>query len=84
MAKISLFFAKGLAIVNDIAYFGLSRFETKREGRMNINVVMFAVNLNTGEVIFQRPLPPDCGLVNEITVPSLSETSSWKEVKTEL
>jgi outer membrane protein assembly factor BamB len=78
------FFAKGLAIVNNVAYFGLSRFETKREGRMNINVVMFAVDLNTGEVVWQRPLPADCGLVNEITVPLLSETSAWKEVKTEL
>jgi len=72
------FFAKGLAIVDDIAYFGLSRFETKREGRMNINVVMFAVDLNKGVVLWQRPLPPDSGLVNEIIVPSLSDTSSWK------
>jgi len=78
------FFAKGLTIVNDVAYFGLSRFETKREGRMNINVVMFAVDLVKGEVQWQRPLPADCGLVNEITVPSLSETSAWKAVKTEL
>jgi len=73
-----------LAIVNDVAYFGLSRFETKRDARMKINVVLFAVDLNNGEVLWQRPLPPDCGLVNEITVPSLSETSAWKEVKTEL
>lgn len=78
------FFAKGLTIVNDVAYFGLSRFETKREGRMNINVVMFAVDLNKREVVWQRPLPPDCGLVNEIVVPSLSDTSAWKAVHTEL
>ena len=75
----SKMFLKGLTVINDVAYFGESEYRD-RKGRATVECSLIALDLKTGRVIFERPLPGSIGLINTITaagVPSSTYRPIW-------
>lgn len=70
-------FLKGLAVVDDVAYFGISPpMERQNRDGPNVECDVVAVNLLTHEQVFRHKVATH-GLLNIVSAPDLSEASSY-------
>eukprot|EP00798_Chlamydomonas_sp_ICE-L_P003608 gene3608-13692_t len=71
-------FLKGLAVVDDVAYFGISVW-SKRSARddEDADSELGAVNLLTKKLVFRRKVPSH-GLLNIVAAPHLGEASTYR------
>ncbi|GMH37805.1 hypothetical protein BSKO_05678 [Bryopsis sp. KO-2023] len=76
-------FLKGLAVIDDVAFFGANK-KAQRRARFDqtLNGDIVAVDLLTETMLWRRQLPTK-GLLNIIGAPLLSETSTYKAVYSE-
>lgn len=71
-------FLKGLVVVDQVAYFGLSRFEQTRLGRLRSKVALVAFDLATQKELWIRQNVGIFGLINVIGVPHLGTTHTYR------
>ena len=73
-------FLKGMAVVEDVAYIGVSP-ATDRKFRTdpNLSGAIAAVDLATGLMLWKRPVPSK-GLINLVAAPHLAEASTYAAV----
>lgn len=70
-------FLKGLAVVDDVAYFGISPpMERQNRDGPNVQCDLVAVDLLTHQQVFRHKIDTR-GLLNIVSSPELSETSSY-------
>lgn len=63
-------FLKGLAVIDDVAYFGESELQD-RKGRETVPCTLVAFSLKTNQVVFTRTNPGSIGLINTISLPNI-------------
>lgn len=80
--KIDPKFLKGLAVLDNVAYFGMSEYEGSREGRMLSVCSLLAFDLRLGTLLWIRTNVGTKGLLNMIGTPQISITSTYKPQKT--
>eukprot|EP00884_Botryococcus_braunii_P012765 jgi/Botrbrau1/2148/Bobra.0093s0053.1 len=75
-------YTKGLAVIDDIAYFGLSPAQPK-EGRADtsLDCELVAYDLIEGRLLWRRKVPTR-GLLNVVAAPHLSEASTYAALRT--
>ena len=73
-------FSKGLAVVDDVAFFGVS-LKAARGDRNRVAAELVAYDLRARTVRSRTPLPQP-GLVNAISAPRLAPTCSWRACDT--
>ena len=84
----SEWFTKGLAVVDDVAYFGLSRKTRQARDRNFAAMELASFDLVTGRLVRRVPLrvpglPHERpGLLNAISAPALAPTCSWRACST--
>ena len=71
-------FLKGLIVVDNVAYFGLSKFERTRLGRLRSKVSLVAFDLVNNEELWVRRNVGVFGLVNIIGAPQLGPTHTYR------
>ncbi|GBG28472.1 Hypothetical Protein FCC1311_046952 [Hondaea fermentalgiana] len=76
-------FLKGLAVVDRVAYFGMSDFKSSRGERARVATSLVAVNIDTGEKLWERAGLGTRGIVNIIGAPFVSVNSTWRELSRE-
>ena len=74
-------FAKGLAVVDDIAYFGVSPKAHRGDERTNVPSKLVAYGLDANKVLSRTPLPHP-GLINAISAPRIAPSCSWRACDT--
>ena len=70
-------FTKGLAVVDDVAYFGVSQKQRLASMRNTVVTELVAFDLVSSRVLSRTPLP-DPGLINALSLPGLSHSCSWR------
>ena len=73
----SQWFSKGLAVVDDIAYFGVSPKSRWAAQRNWAECELAAFDLRAGALLWRTPLPFP-GLINAISAPRVAPTCSWR------
>ena len=72
-------FLKGLAVLDDVAYFGMSEYEGTREGRIALSCALLAFDLRLGKLLWIREKVGTRGLINVIGAPHLAQGSVYKQ-----
>ena len=77
-------FLKGLSVVNDVAYFGVSVF-APRSARQDpeVDSELAAFDLVAGELLWRRIVPTK-GLLNVVSAPHLGEASTYRAMGMDL
>ncbi|BDA45004.1 hypothetical protein COCOBI_06-4830 [Coccomyxa sp. Obi] len=76
-------FLKGLAVIDDVAYFGISPgAERSMRANPELDCELAALALLEKRLLWRRKVPTH-GLLNTIAAPHLAEGSTYKAVKTE-
>ena len=70
-------FSKGLAVVDDVAYFGVSPKSRWAAQRNWAECELAAFDLRAGALLWRTPLPFP-GLINAISAPRVAPTCSWR------
>jgi len=73
-------FLKGLAVVDGIAYFGMSDFKSSRAARKTVVSSLVAVDLSTGKQLWVRSNIGTIGIMNVIGAPMVTPESSYREM----
>ena len=75
-------FLKGLIVVDDIAYFGVTApMHHQRRDALTASCELVAVDLSSHRELFRRQLRGE-GLLNVVSAPHLSEASTFVAVNT--
>ena len=77
-------FLKGLAVVDNVAYFGMSDYEGSRQARMALKCSLLAYDLHLGKLLWIREEVGTKGLINVISAPHLAIAAPYQEQVSQL
>ena len=73
------YFTKGLAVVDDVAYFGLSTKATSAVARNWVQPELVAFDIARGRLLWRQPLPAGSGLINTVSAPAVHAAGcTWR------
>ena len=74
-------FTKGLAVIDGVAHFGISRQQARAVDRNDAIAELIALDLGTGKVRLRTAMPGK-GLINAVSAPRLRHSCSWRACET--